>query len=140
MNLLRKQLERDEGRVAWVYQDSNGYWTIGVGHLVDRRKGGAVPDCIIDALLDYDIAKHKQDLDAALPWAKTLDDARYAALINMTFNLGINGLLGFHHTLEAIRLGDFNGAANSMLNSKWADQVGPRALRLAQQMRSGVWQ
>jgi len=138
---LRAQLSRDEGRIPHAYQDSLGYWTIGVGHLIDKTRGGRLPDEIIDALLDYDIRKHTQELFARLPWVeKELDPVRQAVLINMAFNLGINGLLGFANTLGKVKAGDYEGAAANMLMSKWATQVGPRAKRLSEQMRTGVWQ
>jgi lysozyme len=70
----------------------------------------------------------------------SLDPIRRAVLVNMAFNMGINGLLGFKHTLELVRTGNYADAADAMLNSKWAEQVGPRAKRLSEQMRTGEWQ
>lgn len=139
---LRAQLVRDEGRIPYAYEDSapEKYLTIGVGHLIDKRRGGSLPDEIIDALLDHDIRKHSQELFARLPWVANLDPARQGVLINMAFNLGVNGLLGFAVTLGKIQAGDYEGAAVNMLKSKWAEQVGPRAKRLSEQMRTGVWQ
>ena len=134
------QLKRDEGVVPHAYQDSLGFWTIGVGHLIDQRKGGKLPDFIVDVLLEHDIEHHGKELFTALPWVKDLDPARQGVLINMAFNLGVNGLLGFANTLAAIKARDFAGAADRMLQSKWASQVGPRATRLALQMRTGEWQ
>jgi lysozyme len=137
---LRQQLIRDEGNIPHAYQDSLGYWTIGVGHLIDKRKGGALPQDIIEALLDRDIEQHSRELFDALPWVKELDQVRIAVLVNMAFNLGIKGLLGFANTLSSIKARDFSGAAAKMLQSKWASQVGIRATRLAEQMRTGEWQ
>jgi lysozyme len=57
----------------------------------------------------------------------------------MCFNLGINGLLQFHGTLQAVADGDYDQAAECMLASLWASQVGRRALELATMMRSGEW-
>lgn len=137
---LTAQLKRDEGVVPHAYQDSLGYWTIGVGHLIDQRKGGRLPDFVIDVLLEHDIEHHGKELFSALPWVKDLDTVRQGALINMTFNLGIKGLLGFAQTLAAIKERRFYDAATRMLQSKWATQVGPRATRLAKQIETGVWQ
>lgn len=67
-----------------------------------------------------------------------LNYVRQAVLINMAFNLGKAKLLGFKRTLEAIALRDFDNAALYMLQSKWAAQVGQRAIRLAKQMKSGT--
>jgi len=132
-------IELHEGRVPHAYQDSLGYWTIGVGHLIDRRKGGRLPDKLIDMLLDHDIAEHAAELYRALPWVLELDPVRQAVLVDMTFNLGIHGLLGFKNTLAAVRARRWEDAANGMMQSKWAEQVGSRALRLADMMRTGHW-
>jgi len=102
---LYTDLEHDEGKVTYAYQDSLGYWTIGVGHLIDHRKGGSIPDEIVVALLKYDCAQKAQELDHALPWWRKLDDVRQDALLNMAFNLGVGGLLNFRHFLAALQAG-----------------------------------
>ena len=137
---LRAQLIRDEGSVPHAYQDSLGYWTIGVGRLIDQRKGGKLSEAEIAFLLDNDIARHANELFAAIPWARDLDPVRQGVLINMAFNLGVPGLLKFANTLAAIKARDYDDAAVRMLQSRWADQVGLRAVRLAKQMRTGEWQ
>lgn len=131
------ELRRDEGVVPHAYQDSLGYWTIGVGRLIDKRKGGRLRDEEIDFLLMNDIAETEEELDATIPWWSTLSDARQRVLISMAFNLGIKGLLGFKNTLAMVKAGDYVGAAEGMLNSKWAKQVGDRAVRLSKMMKEG---
>lgn len=137
---LAAQLRRDEGERATAYQDHLGFWTIGVGRLVDGRKRGAGlrPDEIA-YLLRNDINDRIEALTRALPWFQDLDDARKGVLLNMAFQMGTDGLLQFTTTLGLIRAGDFEGAAKQMLNSKWATQTPERAQRLAQQMKEGVW-
>lgn len=63
-----------------------------------------------------------------------------ASLLNMAFQMGVDGLLGFKNTLELIRTGSYEKAAEGMLSSLWAKQTPARAKRLAVQMRTGVWQ
>lgn len=134
---LTKELRRDEGVVPFAYQDHLGYWTIGVGRLIDKRKGGGLSDAEIDFLLSNDIDRFEKQVIDALPWYSRLDDVRQRVLVNMAFNLGIAGLLGFKNTLAMIERGDYAGAAKGMLNSKWATQVGERAKRLATMMETG---
>lgn len=137
---LKKLLETDEGRVPFAYQDSLGYWTIGVGHLVDRRKGGKLPDHIIDLLLEWDIKQKTDEVVAALPWVANLTDARRATLISMAFQLGTPGLLNFKTALALLRRGDYNGAADAFLNSKVAREQTPlRWKRHAERIRKGEW-
>ena len=133
MNLLPliSELRRDEGVVAHAYQDSLGYWTIGVGHLIDKRKGGKMPDVIIDMLLRYDIDEKVAELNEKLPWWGFLDEPSQRVIVNMAFNLGVEGLLEFKKFMDALKDGDRNRAASEMLDSKWAEQVGARATRLA---------
>ena len=137
---LTHQLTRDEGRKSTVYQDHLGFWTVGVGRLVDARKPGAGlrPD-EIDYLLRNDINDRIEALTRAIPWFQDLDDVRKGVLLNMAFQMGTVGLLNFKNTLRMIERGDYDGAAVGMLASKWATQTPERAQRLARQMKEGVW-
>ena len=137
---LTAQLRRDEGTKATAYQDHMGFLTIGVGRLIDSRKPGAGlrPD-EIDYLLRNDIADRVAALTRALPWSLALDEARQGVLLNMAFQLGTAGLLGFKSTLALIAAGKYTEAAEQMLKSKWATQTPARAKRLAEQMKTGEW-
>ena len=135
---VRELIELHEGRVPHAYQDSLGFWTIGVGHLIDQRKGGKLPEAIIDALLDLDIQEHANELFAVLPWVRDFDPVRQAALVDMYFNLRRN-LLDFKDTLRHLQAGAWEAAAREMLDSRWASQVGQRAIRIAEMVRTGEW-
>lgn len=137
---IEDQLVRDENEVLHAYPDSKGFWTIGVGTLIDARKGGGITQEESRYLLRNRIAIAKANLAQKLPWTAALDDVRLAALVNMTFNLGIEGLLKFEHFLAALQAKDWQRAAAEMLNSLWVEQVGDRARRLAEQIKTGVWQ
>lgn len=131
------QLKRDEGVRLHVYTDTVGKATIGTGrNLVDV--GISYDEA--DLLLSNDISRVSVQLAAAFPWTSSLDDARRGALLNMTFNLGIGGVAAFHDMLTAAQAGNWEAAAEAMLNSKWAEQVGARAQRLSLQIRTGMWQ
>jgi len=134
---LEEQLIRDEGLKLKVYVDTVGKRTIGVGRNLDDK---GISEQEAKNLLWHDIGDCEGQVNQFLPWATDLDEVRYAVLINMCFNLGVNGLLGFKNALEAMRLEDWPKAAAEMLDSKWADQVGNRAIRLAKQMETGNWQ
>lgn len=139
MQKARKYLSLHEGRIPHAYQDSLGYWTIGVGHLIDKRRGGGLDDELIDLILDYDIRKHRKELVEKAQWILELDEVRQYVLLDMAFNLGVSGLLKFENTLGLVRKGDYEAASYAMLMSKWARQVGTRAKRLAKMMRTGQW-
>ncbi|MGH7773729.1 MAG: glycoside hydrolase family protein [Candidatus Binatia bacterium] len=135
---LKEQLFKHEGFIPHAYQDSLGYWTIGVGRLIDRRRGGKITKEEAQFLLDNDIKRVVAEVHKALPWVLTLNEARQEVLYNMAFNLGMAGLLKFRTTLAWIASGDYENAAGAMLLSKWATQVGGRAVELSEQMRTGV--
>jgi lysozyme len=137
---LTEQLRRDEGTESCAYQDSLGYWTIGVGRLIDARKGGGLSNEEIDYLLDNDIKAKTREVLLALPWAARLSEPRRAVLVNMAFQMGTKGLLAFHRTLGSVEDGHYGEAALGMLDSTWAKQTPARAMRLATQMETDEWQ
>jgi lysozyme len=137
MAKMIEELRRDEGVVPYAYQDSESFWTIGVGRLIDKRKGGRLSNDEIDYLLKNDIARFSAELDERLPWWRDLDEVRRRVILNMAFNLGVDGLLKFRNTLAAVRAGEWDRAAVGMLSSLWARQVKGRASRLAKMMRTG---
>lgn len=137
---LVRQLKGDEGVKPQAYQDHLGFWTIGVGRLIDSRKGGSgLRPYEIDFLLQNDIDDRIEQLTRRLPWFQNLDDARRGVLLNMAFQLGVDGLMEFKNTLSLVEQGKYREAAENMLKSKWATQTPARANRLATQMSSGIW-
>lgn len=131
------QLRRDEGVRLKPYTDSVGKLTIGIGrNLTDV----GISEDEANTLLFNDLAKVQAQLSEQLPWIADLDEARQGVLENMCFNLGIHGLMEFRITLHFMQTKEFDRAADAMLSSRWAEQVGSRAQRLAIQMRTGEWQ
>lgn len=121
---LTKQLRRDEGEVLSAYQDHLGFWTLGVGRLIDKRKGGGITPEESAYLLSNDIDKRESELLRRAPWMANLDQARFGALVNMAFQMGVDGLLGFKNTLAMVRAGDYDGSANSISNIELRKQRG----------------
>lgn len=136
---LRSQLIKQEGVRLEAYKDSEGYWTIGIGRLIDTRKGGKISMREALDMLDNDIYEKMKDVDNAFPWSAGLNQARYDVLVNMSFNMGTAGLKTFRKMLAAAQAGAFNTAADEMLDSKWARQVGMRSAVLSDQMRNGTY-
>jgi lysozyme len=137
---LKQMLLRDEGSVPHAYQDHLGYWTIGVGRLIDKRKGGGLSPDEIDYLLQNDIRKITGQVLEALPWVSGMNEARQAVVYAMAFQMGLKGLLGFRSTLNDMRDERYPNAAEGMRRSKWATQTPERAKRMAYQMETGEWQ
>lgn len=137
---LERQLRGDEGRKKFVYKDSEGWWTIGIGRLVDERKGGGLRDAEIDFMFRNDVQDRVDALQQVMPWFIFLDIPRQGVLLNMSFQLGVEGLLEFRRVLSYVKQGAHPQAAAAMLDSLWAKQTPGRAKRLAKQMETGEWQ
>lgn len=140
MNLERVKalLILHEKFVPHAYEDSEGYLTIGIGRLIDKRMGGGITEEEGAYLLQNDINSATGYL-GTYAWYPELDEVRQAVVIDMMFNLGPGRFAGFKKMIAAIDRKDWKEAAVQMLDSKWAVQVKNRALRLAEMMRSGEW-
>jgi lysozyme len=135
-NLL-DQLKRDEGLRLTPYRCTAGKLTIGYGRNLEDV---GISKEEAEFLLASDAAKAQISVAKALPWITKLTLPRQAVLVNMCFNMGIAGLLKFKNTLRLIETGEYAEAAKAMLDSKWAEQTGQRALRLSVQLNTGEWQ
>jgi lysozyme len=133
---IYEQLTRDEGLRLKPYQDTVGKTTIGVGRNLSVV---GISEAEAQLLLANDVGRVNAAL-LAFGWFTALDPVRQGAIINMAFNLGVNGLMHFPHMLAALQFKDWITAASEMTNSVWAQQVGPRAQRLEQQILTGEWQ
>jgi lysozyme len=139
---LAKDIGHDEGLRLRAYPDPDSGaapWTVGYG----CTGAGIGPDTVwTQAQADDELATRIQQvqsqLDLALPWWRTLNDARQDVLVNMAYNLGVRGLCEFGRTLDAVRVGHWATVRADLLASAWAKQVRGRAVRLAEQMLTGV--
>lgn len=135
---LVSQLRVDEGCILYAYQDSLSYWSIGVGRMIDHRKGGGITQDEATYLLNNDVNKVTSQLQP-YSWYSAQDSVRQAALANMAFNLGIEGLLHFPQFLVHMGNKDYPGAISEIIGTPWHSQVGVRADRIIQLIESGEW-
>lgn len=131
---LKALLIRHEGLKLTPYKDTMGFLTIGVGRNLD---GCGISEIEAMVLLDNDISKAVAYCRDAFAWFNGLDDTRQNVIASMLFNLGAAKFAEFKRMVAALEKRDFDTAANEMLISKWAGQVGARATELAQMMRDG---
>jgi lysozyme len=128
---LKDQLILHEGLELKSYQCSAGFVTLGVGRNVEEL---GITEDEARYLLDNDILRVCQELDNNLPWWRNLSEVRQRIFVDMVFNLGISRFLNFKNMIAAAESEDWEEAAAQMLDSRWADQVGQRAHRLAKSM------
>lgn len=130
---LIEQLKRHEGLRLKPYRCSAGKLTIGYGRNLED-KGINLGEA--ETMLRADAAESWDWATAEFP---ELDEVRQAVIANMHFNLGPRRLRLFHNMYKALRVGAYTTAAEAMLFSLWARQVGRRATELATQMKTGEW-
>ena len=139
MNRLIQMLKRHEGVRDKVYMCSAGYETIGVGRNISES-GLGLADDEIDYLLSNDIRRCKEELIGEYDWFKDLDSVRQEAMLDMSFNMGQTRLRGFVKALGYMDIGDYDKAGDEFYDSRWATQVGDRALEICQMIKSGEYQ
>lgn len=143
---LIADLTRDEDLRLVVYDDATGkplkkgdvcigHPTIGIGRALDVR--GITPAEAL-YLVNNDIDSAQLEMNRNLPWFIALDEVRQRVLINMDFNIGVGGILGFHDALRHIGNKEYGPAADAMQASAWFGQVKDRGKRLVAMMRTGM--
>ena len=139
MEKLLAMLKRHEGVETHAYECSEGKITVGVGRNIDQAGGMGLSDDEIDYLLQNDIERVIKELSSEYPWFSDLDDVRKDAMVDISFNLGQTRLRFFKRALAAMETGDYKEAATEFLDSRWAKQVGSRALELTDMISSGEY-
>jgi len=133
-NRLIKTLIKHEGLKTKIYLDTVGKWTIGAGrNLTDV--GISEAEAII--LLKNDIEIAQKEIIKYVPEFRSIDSIRQEVLINMMYNMGSRVFSRFKLFIAAVVNKEWEIASAEMLNSRWANQVGDRAIELSKMMRSG---
>lgn len=132
INNAIEDLRRHEGFRRHPYRCTSGKLTVGYGLNLENR---GIHEHEALWILTGDVQRIHDRLYADYVWFRELDCDRRAVIINMVFNLGLPGFLKFRRMITALIKKDYEEAANEMLDSKWATQVGNRALELADTMR-----
>jgi lysozyme len=133
LDILEAQLAIDEGKRNKMYLDSKGIPTIGIGH---NLRDNPISDMAVRVIFEDDVANAEADAKKLFPSFDDLTPNRKAVIINMMFNMGYHTFSTFTHTIAMINSGQYIFAADAMLESEWAKQVGDRAKRLSDAMRS----
>jgi len=133
--MIKELLKKHEGLRTKPYRDSMGIMTIGYGRNLESR---GITESEAEMMLDNDIKWFTRQLQWELPWFDSKPEIVKTVLVNMSFNLGVGGLLGFKNTLRMIEEGKYNEASESMLKSMWAKQVGGRAVELSNLLKTAI--
>lgn len=136
---IRDLIAHDEGKVLKVYKDSLGYLTVGIGHKVTSADGLYLNDIISEErcnkLFDKDFKSAVSGCEQNIKEFKTFPDRVKYILVNMSFNMGIYGVLKFKNFIASIIKKDYIKAEKDLINSIWYKQVTNRAKRLIQLLK-----
>ena len=139
---LIDSIKRHEGFSPTAYRCPTGRLTIGFGRCVDPDEPGTgitkeeAEDLLANDLIAFEAAARRVVGDNI--WS-LLNQVRREALIEMAFNMGAGNLAKFKRMINALMAEDYEGAATQALDSRWADQVGKRADRIAERIRTGEY-
>jgi lysozyme len=136
MTALEDQLIDHEGLELKPYQCTADKLTIGVGRNIEDR---GITEDEARYLLKNDIKIVEDELLERKPEVAGLDSVRQRVLVDMGFNVGLPILMKFQNMWAAIEEEDWDEASAQMMDSRWAKQVGRRAERLSQAMKTGEW-
>jgi lysozyme len=134
-SVLLGMLREHEGCSLSLYKDTVDKTTVGYGHNIEDR---GISIATAEFMLIEDTREAMKDAQESLGDAYTLLSLnRKWVIVDMVFNMGAKRFKTFKKLIKALAEQDFNKASKEMLDSKWASQVGKRAVKLAKLMRNG---
>lgn len=144
MEKLIEMLKRHEGEVKTngrhvAYKCPAGYWTLGIGRNIDPENGIGLSEEEVNFLLQNDLDRCEAELNAEYVWFRILEGARRDAILDIFFNLGATRFRGFKNAIAAMDEQDYDKAAVEFMDSRWAKQVGGRALELTDMIKAGSY-
>ena len=136
---LEKVLVEHEGLCLDLYRDtaSPPRWTIGIGRNLSDVSLRDETEALY--LLGRDLDAIRAELDHAWPHWRQLDEVRADVVLSMAFNLGVSGFMRFVKTRRFIEEQSWDRASLEMLRSRWAEQVGRRAIELSTMLSTGKY-
>lgn len=135
MDNLTRLIAQHEGFRPRVYLDSRGVETIGYGFAIHDLE---LTEAESLDMLYYRIVQVRTHL-YLYHWFRELDVVRQAAMIDLAYDVGVNGLLHFVCMIAHLREHEWRAASEEMLRSRWATEVGDRARSDATIILTGEW-
>lgn len=152
-------LRIDEGYDNKLYKDTEGYWTIGIGQLITKNPSkdvardelnklmgrncdGQITQREAEELFNRSVEKARTGIvnNASLkPVYDVLDEIRRCALINMVFQMGVAGVVGFPKGMRLLKAKQWDAAAIELADSRWYKQTPNRAKRVIATFKTGTW-
>ena len=135
MKSLLESIKKHEGFVEHVYDDSLGIPTIGYGFAI---KDLVLDEDIAEDILIRKLERLKRNANSRFRWLEDMPVVVQEVILNMCYQLGVTGVSKFRKAISALQEGDWDEAANEMLDSLWARQTPNRATELSDIVRNRV--
>ena len=136
MNAL-EHLKLSEGLRLKAYQDTEGVWTIGYGKNLQELE---ISIELAEEWLRESYSQAQREAAALLASMDlSLSHTREEVITELVYNMGVPRLRTFVRMFAALKAKDYPLAAQELLASRYANQVGERAERLAEVLRTGDW-
>jgi lysozyme len=129
-DLILSSVKKNEGFSSVVYKDTLGFDTIGYGTKLPLTE----KECAF--ILGSRLIEKEYELEEASSIYRSLPQSKQKIVLEMAYQLGVNGVMNFKKMWFALQKNDYATASKEMLNSKWAKQTPNRANQLALLMAS----
>ena len=129
---LYNLIDQQEGLNLNPYQDTKGLWTFGYGSRFPLLQNE------VEFVRNNRLSLAEIVIMKTIPFYLDLDPVRRILLIDMVYNMGIDGVLEFKDMLGCMKNKDWTGASEAMLNSTWRIEEQSRCEQMAYLMEKGV--
>ena len=142
LEVLRQEIEADEGCKYETYHCSEGHLTGGIGHLITEWDeeiysgpiGTPIPEEQVKNWFERDVQRSINDCISLFDNFDDLPEDIQHVLTNMSFQLGRPRLSKFKKMIAAVHVEDYPEMANQMEDSRWHKQTTNRANRLIERV------
>lgn len=129
MKELIESIKQHEGFRGEVYKDTRGFDTIGFGTKMPLSKKEA------EMILESRLKEKIKELETKEPFVNKLPLYKQEILAEMSYQLGVNGVLKFRKMWNALKEFDYETASREGLDSLWAKQTPNRARKLMDKLK-----
>ena len=128
MENLLESIKKNEGFRGDPYKDTLGFQTIGYGTKLPLSEAEA------EVIAKMRLKDKIKELEKKEPFINELPLDKQEIIVEMCYQMGVNGVLRFRRMWKALKEFDYRLASVEMLDSKWAKQTFSRAYELSKKM------
>ena len=132
---LLERIKKFEGYRRYAYRCSLDHLTIGYGTMIEDG-GHGIPEFVAELLL-RDYLETIQTRLKAHDWFNALNEPRQHCILEMAYQMGVEGVLAFKMMIQSLKDKDWEGARTNALDSLWAKQTPARAKDVADRLAVG---